>query len=172
MGTLIRNLFSRSHPMFTRHLNAVGSSWSPSAQASFGWWRSPYLLNPSWWFGQPPWPHQSHHNRHFLAHVGNPGAQGFGTWRQATPRFFPPSYQRTFHLSRGLMDNADMGPPHKRKRSPDVATGGQKLRSSPSRAPCHQTQERGSPNSGIPNGPSQGEIQTGPPISGQPTGNQ
>ncbi|XP_061098354.1 protein angel homolog 2 isoform X2 [Conger conger] len=153
--------------MFTRHLNAVASSWSNSAQASLGWWRSPCLVNPSWWFGQAPWPQLSHHNRHFHVNVGNPGAQDFGTWRQATPRFFSPPHQRAFHLSHGLLDN--MEPPHKRRRTSDVERDGQKLRNSPSRSPSHQTQGRGCPNSGIPNGPSPEEIQTCPPNLGQPT---
>ncbi|KAJ8355817.1 hypothetical protein SKAU_G00186110 [Synaphobranchus kaupii] len=154
--------YTPQRPMFTRHLNVVGSSWSPTAQAPLGWWRSPYLFNPSWWTGQPPWPQQTHHSQNFLFNARNPGAQGFGTWQQANPGFFFAGYQRALHLSQALMDDAKKEPPHKRRRSSD-----EESQNSPSRLPAHKVQGRGSPNR-IRNGPSPEKIQTGLPKTGQP----
>ncbi|XP_064196254.1 protein angel homolog 2 isoform X1 [Anguilla rostrata] len=160
-------------PMFTRHLNVLGSGWSPSAQASLGWWRTPYPFNPSWWMGHPPWPRQFHHNRNLLV---NPGARDIGTWGRSTsglatdhPRFLFTGFQRALHLSHGIMDNAKTDPPHKRRRSPDDERAGQKPRSSPSHFPCHERQGRESQNSAIPNDPSPWKIQTSPPKRRPPT---
>ncbi|KAJ8377782.1 hypothetical protein AAFF_G00253980 [Aldrovandia affinis] len=146
-------------PMFARHLNVVGSSWFPPTQASLTRWRSPYPLSPTWWTGQPPWPQQSYPSRYFER------------WQQAKPGLFFTAYQKSFHLSRGLMDSADQKPTSKRRRSPDEERAGQRSRRSPNRSPSPQTQGlTGSPNCWFQNGPlPPGKIPTSPQKSGQPT---
>ncbi|KAJ8270671.1 hypothetical protein GJAV_G00117850 [Gymnothorax javanicus] len=159
---------NQSHLMFARHLTVAGASWSPSAQASLGWWRSPYLFNPLNWMGHPHWPQLSQ-NRHSLFDFRNPGTPDFRTWQQATRGFLFTGCQSAFHLSHGLMDNTTLEPPYKRRRSPDKDDLGQELRKSSTCLPCQDTQGRGGLNSGNPNDPSSlDRIPTTPPKTEQP----
>ncbi|KAG7460931.1 hypothetical protein MATL_G00204230 [Megalops atlanticus] len=159
-------------PMFTRHLNAVGSSWFPPTRALLGKWRSPYPLHPSWWTEQPP--QQSYSSRHSLANFKTPVAPHSGWWRQAIPGLVTNGYQKGLHLSCGLMDGADREPPHKRRRSPGEGRTEQRSWHTPDRSSPQQTQSwKGSPDSRFWNDPphpaSPAKITTSPRKTRQPS---